>query len=258
MTDFWVCASCRSLNRGRSKTCYSCHAPYAPYDPAAGPPTAPAATGSAVGPTAGTAQASFPPPPVPIPTAPPAGADDAGLGVAGGLIGGAIGAVLSTALWYGVVTTTHIQAGIVAIGVGWIVGQAVVLAAGRASISLVPVSVAWTLLALVVSQYLIAVEFINELLDANQFGIHLPILAGPADVLGTVWNWIQYDPLTLVFWAIALFESVAIPWRRTMRGPTTRWPGLPGSSRPAQASGTSAATQAPVAPQSPATPGSSS
>jgi hypothetical protein len=229
MTDFWVCANCRSLNRGRAKACYSCRAPYAPYDaaagggPAAGPAPAVATAGTALGSTSQPA-------PAPIPTGPAAPAGDAGLGILGGVIGGATGAVLSTGVWYGVVTATHIQAGIVAIAVGWIVGQAVVLAAGRAAVSLVPVSVAWTLVALVVAQYLIAVQFINELLDANGVAVHLPILAGPADVLDTVWNWLQYDPLTLLFWGIALFEAVVIPWRRTMRRPTTRWPGMPGAA----------------------------
>jgi hypothetical protein len=236
MTDFWVCANCRSLNRGRAKACYSCRAPYAPYDPAApgGSATGTATGGAPSAASAATAGAALgstlPHGPVPIPTGPAVAPDDAGLGILGGVIGGAIGAVLSTALWYGVVTASHIQAGIVAIAVGWIIGQAVVLAAGRASISLVPVSVAWTVVALVLAQYLIAVQVINELLDANQVAVHLPILAAPSDVLDTVWNWLQYDPLTLVFWGIALFEAVVIPWRRTMRRPTTRWPGLPGAA----------------------------
>lgn len=239
MTDFWVCANCRSLNRGRAKACYSCRAPYAPYDAASGtaptsgvvgPATGAPAAAAAVTIAAGSGPATLLPAAPPVANEPAGPADDAGLGILGGVIGGAIGAVLSTGLWYGVVTATHIQAGIVAIAVGWIIGQAVVLAAGRATISLVPVSVAWTLVALVVAQYLIAVRFINELLDANQVGVHLPILAAPTDVLDTVWNWIQYDPLTLLFWGIALFEAVVIPWRRTMRRPTSRWPGLPGAA----------------------------
>jgi hypothetical protein len=224
MTDFWVCASCRSLNRGRAKACYSCRAPYAPYDAAAGAATGGAATAAGATTTATATRAdpasTFPAGQTPIPVRAGGPADDAGLGIIGGVIGGAIGAVLSTALWYGVVTATHIQAGIVAIAVGWIVGQAVVLAAGRATISLVPVSVAWTLAALLVAQYLIAVRIINELLDANQVGVHLPILAAPSDALDTLWNWLQYDPLTLLFWGIALFEAVVIPWRRKMRRPT--------------------------------------
>jgi hypothetical protein len=245
MTDFWVCAHCRSLNRGRSKACYGCRAPYAPYDPATGPSAAPisaptpaTSVGSGAAPggaflagasTASTADAMFGPPPTPIPTAPP---ESDGLGVLGGFVGGATGAVIATAVWYGVVTATHIQAGIVAIAVGWIVGQAVVLGAGRASVTLVPVSVVLTLLALVVSQYLITIQFVNEVLDADGAGIHLPIVTSPAEALGWVGDWLQYDPKTILFWGIALFESVVIPWRRSMRTPTTRWPGMPGS-RPA-------------------------
>lgn len=245
MTDFWVCAHCRSLNRGRSKTCYSCRAPYAPYDPATGslaaPISVPAPAGSvgsdlgsgaapggaflAGASTASTGDAMFGPALTPIPTAPP---EPAGLGVLGGFVGGATGAVIATAVWYAVVTATHIQAGIVAIAVGWIVGQAVVLGAGRASVTLVPVSVVLTLLALVVSQYLITIQFVNEVLDADGAGIHLPIVTSPIEALGWVGDWLQYDPKTILFWGIALFEAVVIPWRRSMRT-TTRWPGMPGS-----------------------------
>jgi hypothetical protein len=175
------------------------------------------------------AAGAFPSPPTAIPTTPAAGTSQ-GLGMAGGVIGGATGAILATVLWYAVVTATHIQSGIVAVAVGWIIGQAVVLGAGRATISLVPVSVALTLVALVVSQYLITVQFINNILVDSQAGYQIPFLASPIDALSIVGDWIQYDPLTLLFWAIALFEAVVIPWRRATRPSTPRWGGRPGAA----------------------------
>jgi len=167
-----------------------------------------------------------PPGSAPIAAAPSTTADNAP-GILGGLIGGLIGAVAATVVWYGIVTTTHIQAGIVAIAVGWIVGQAVVLAAGRASLALVAISLGFTLAALAVSQYLITVRLINDILVEEAIGIQLPILVAPADALGLLVDWFEHDPLTLLFWAIALFEAVVIPWRRAMGRPVRAWPAMP-------------------------------
>src|SRR5205085_11063210 len=135
----------------------------------------------------------------------------AGLAVRAGFVGAATGAVIATAVWYAVVTATHIQAGIVAIAVGWIVGQAVVLGAGRASVTLVPVSVVLTLLALVVSQYLITIQFVNEVLDADVAGIHLPIVISSIEALGCVGDWLQVEPQTMLVGGIVLLVAVVIP-----------------------------------------------
>jgi hypothetical protein len=164
------------------------------------------------------------------PTGPAAApADDSGLGLPGAIVGGAVGAIVSAALWYLVVTATHVQAGIVAIAVGWIVGQAVVLASGRRSLDLVAVSVTWTALALVAAQYLIAIRLLNDLLVQAGADFQLPLFVSPGATVDVVVAWLQDDPLTLVFWAIALFEAVVIPWRRAMRTTPSRWSGPIGS-----------------------------
>jgi hypothetical protein len=229
VTDFWVCGQCRSLNRGRTKACYACRAPYAPYDPdGSGVPERPAVAAAPTAPAATTIAGGFPPEPSaspePMPTPPPGA--DASLGLAGGLIGGATGAIVATALWYGVVTATHLQAGIVAIAVGWIVGQGVVLGAGRPSLSLVGVSVAFTVLALAVSQTLITVQIMNELSVEIGGGVLEPLFSSPGRSLELLRNWFEFDPLTILFWAIALFEAVVIPWRRTMSGAVRTWPSI--------------------------------
>jgi hypothetical protein len=247
VNDYWVCPSCRSLNRGRAKECYSCHAPYAPFDASA------AGSAPVAGSPSGMEPAPAAPPVAALASAAPggmflAGADAAvassppqpgfaagvdagdGLGVLGGIVGGAIGAIVSAAVWYLVVTASHIQAGIVAIAVGWIVGQAVVLAAGRRSMALVVVSVVWTFLALVVAQYLIAIRLVNEALTEVGAGFQVPLFVSPGAFVDVLVTWLQDDPLTLVFWAIALFEAVVIPWRRLMRATATRWPGTVGKT----------------------------
>jgi hypothetical protein len=162
----------------------------------------------------------------------PAPAEPATMGdVAGGVIGGAIGAVLATALWYGVVTVTHWQIGFVAVAVGFVVAQGVVFGAGRhPSILLVPVSVAFTLIALLVSEYFIARFLLNEGLAEFLSLIGTPELEGidltyaelqaeiqamsPIDIVRSS---LESDPLTLLFWAIAGWEAFIIPMRAATR-----------------------------------------
>jgi hypothetical protein len=162
----------------------------------------------------------------------PAPAEPATMGdVAGGVIGGAIGAVLATALWYGVVTVTHWQIGFVAVAVGFVVAQGVVFGAGRhPSILLVPVSVAFTLVALLVSEYFIARFLLNEGLAEFLSLIGTPELEGidlsyaelqaeiqamsPVDIVRSS---LESDPLTLLFWAIAGWEAFIIPMRAATR-----------------------------------------
>ena len=162
----------------------------------------------------------------------PAPAEPATMGdLAGGIIGGAIGAVLATAIWYGVVTVTHWQIGFVAVAVGFVVAQGVVFGAGRhPSILLVPVSLAFTFVALVVSEYFIARFLINEGLaeiqsllgTAGYEGMEMDYAAflawfqsaTPVDV---VRDSLESDPLTLLFWAIAGWEAFVIPMRAATR-----------------------------------------
>ena len=162
----------------------------------------------------------------------PAPAEPATMGdLAGGIIGGAIGAVLATALWYGVVTVTHWQIGWVAVAVGFVVAQGVVLGAGRhPSIMLVPVSLVFTLAPLVVSEYFIARFLINEglvefqaLMGTTEFdGLEMDYAAflawfRTATPIDIVRSSIEGDPLTLVFWAIAGWEAFIIPMRAATR-----------------------------------------
>lgn len=127
----------------------------------------------------------------------------------GGIVGALVGAVAATVLWYGVVALSGWQVGLVAIVVGFIVGTATVFGAGgRGSIPLVAVSAVATLVALVVSEYLIVYHFMTQAIGAD--GIEL---IQPVDFVVTVAaESVQADPLTLLFWAIALFQAVAIPF----------------------------------------------
>jgi hypothetical protein len=240
----WVCGRCKSINRERAATCYSCGGirgaiqlapsgavatpasamgtravPAAP-EAATASPDAALATGTAGAPFATATLASGIP--VAEVTAPPPPAEPATLGdIAGGVIGGAIGTVLATALWYGVVAITNWQVGIVAVAVGFVVGQGVVFGAGRhPSIALVPISVAFTLVSLVVSEYLIARHFLGIAAAeiSAEFGVSIAEVeaefASPIDLLRFS---LESEPITLLFWAIAGWEAFIIPMRAATR-----------------------------------------
>ena len=238
----WVCGRCKSINRERAATCYSCGGirgaiQLEPSGAVATPASAmgmravPAAQEAAAAPLAAAPVATATLAsgiPVAEVTAPPQPAEPATMGdIAGGIIGGAIGAVLATALWYGVVVITNFQVGIVAIAVGFVVAQGVVFGAGRhPSIALVPISVAFTLVALVVSEYLIANHFYGVAIAeiAAEMGLSIEEVAGVAGQVGLPTNPIELirfslesEPITLLFWAIAGWEAFIIPMRAATR-----------------------------------------
>ncbi len=133
----------------------------------------------------------------------------AGLGAA------AIGALV----WYGVVAITNYQVGIIAAGIGWLVGIAVVFGSGRKrGPALQAISVIITLMALVVSQYLIMRHFAVEYLTEQEPGFPgLPLLLPVGLMFELVVEGLKSDLLTIVFWGIALLAAVATPARRRLR-----------------------------------------
>ncbi|HSL75584.1 MAG TPA: hypothetical protein VK867_01475 [Candidatus Limnocylindrales bacterium] len=218
----WVCGNCKSINRGSAGSCYSCggsRATVAAPDPTLvqpshigdGPGFAALST-AGVGASAAVASAPAMVPgfgdAVAVPAAPPA--QPASMSdVLGGVLAGVVAAILATAIWYGVVAATHFQVGIVAIAVGFIVGQGVVFGARRhTSIVLVAVSVVLTLIALAVSEYLIVAHFVSQ-----ELGFAVDLVQPPDVFFGVISDSLGADPLTLVFWAIALFQAFVIPWR---------------------------------------------
>ncbi|HSK53047.1 MAG TPA: hypothetical protein VLA44_09845 [Clostridia bacterium] len=225
MSD-WVCGRCKSINRERAATCYSCGgmrgAVQLPAGAAGGVGAAPPAQAGS-GPVAAAAAAGFgadqpgmlPVAEVTMPESKPV--LPAGPGnLVGGFLGGAVGAALATALWYGVVVATNWQIGLVAIAVGFVVGQGVVLgAANRASIMLIPISLGLTLVALVASEYLIATHFLGQ--AATEFGVPLEVAEAMFPPVERVRASLEGEPITLLFWAIAGYEAFVIPLRAATR-----------------------------------------
>lgn len=249
----WVCGNCKSINRAAAGTCYSCggdravvtvdgppnlaaEAASSFVDPAQAAGSAGFAALNLQGATAGAATADaaatagIPATASAGPIAAPAtggllgaltgGGPSAGPAssthLATGLVAGLVAAVVASAIWYAVVVVTGYQVGLVAIAVGFLVGQAVVLGAGRhGSIVLVAGSVVLTLLALAASEYLIVVHFIG--LEFAADGLAIEVLQPIDFMIEVVAESVQADPLTLLFWAIALFQAFAIPARLLRR-----------------------------------------
>lgn len=225
----WVCGNCKSINRGSANSCYSCGASREIVavsesrplgaQPFGAQPLGAQAIGAADGQpgiltavslprfaVAGT-QGDQPPR--------PAASND----ILRGFLAGIVAAVLATGLWYAVVVVSHYQLGIVAIVVGFLVGQAVVFGSGRrGSVVLVGISVVLTLLALVISEYLIVANFVSQQLAPGET---IELMRPPSFVVDVVVESVKAEPLTLAFWAIALFQAFTIPARRLARSGRT-------------------------------------
>jgi hypothetical protein len=133
------------------------------------------------------------------------------------VLAGLAAAVVGTLVWYGVVIITKYQAGFIAVGVGWLIAMGVVFGSGRKrGPVLQAISVAITLAALVVSEYLIVRHFAVELL-AEEGITGLPLFL-PLDLMvDLVVTSIGENLISLVFWAIALWAAFSTPARRRLR-----------------------------------------
>jgi hypothetical protein len=133
------------------------------------------------------------------------------------LLAGLGAALISGLVWYAAVAITNWQLGILAVGVGWLVAQAVMLGAGRKrGSSLQVISVAITLVTMILSEYFIVRHFVVEALTEEgytDFVLFLPLV----DMVELVVEGLKADPLTLVFWAIAAYEAFILPRQRRLR-----------------------------------------
>lgn len=129
----------------------------------------------------------------------------------GALVLGVGAAALSALLWYVMVILTNYQLGIVAIAVGWVVAHGVIRGSGsKRGPCLQTLSVACTVMAMALSEYLIVHHFTAQALLRQGYP-NLPLLLPPQTMAALVVEGLKVDPLTLLFWGIAFWEAFRLP-----------------------------------------------
>lgn len=129
--------------------------------------------------------------------------------VAGALLWGALAAFVGSAAWYGIASVTDGEFGVLAIGIGWLVGKAVVRGSGDKRGSLLQaVAAALTVLAILGGKYLILNHAVRNAGIAGFSGWLTPgqffaIYARATEAGNTV-----YD---LIFIVIAIAAAYALP-----------------------------------------------
>jgi hypothetical protein len=136
-------------------------------------------------------------------------ADHGNVGLA--LVGGIAGAFVAGLVWWGIVATTRTQVTMVAIGVGWVVAQAVLICCQqRNRLPLQAIAGTFTLVSLAVSEYFIQrTLFIKEYGDRLD-GTSVPLWQGVENARLTVEEVLKDDPLTGLFWLAAVVAAVVV------------------------------------------------
>jgi len=127
-----------------------------------------------------------------------------------GLVAGAVGA----AVWFAIVVVTNFQIGLLAVIIGALVGTGVLIGSGRKrNMRLQLLSVALTLAAMAAAEYFIVRHFVVEYLveEGRASAADVPLFFP----LELAWDFvlaaIEDDPLTLVFWGIAVWTAFRVP-----------------------------------------------
>jgi hypothetical protein len=130
--------------------------------------------------------------------------------VARGLALGAGAAVVAAAIWTLIVVITDYQVGIAAIGVAFLVATAIRYGAGgSSSIGLRVGSVGLTVLSMGFAEFLIVRHFVKQALAAEGLNVSIPLLIAPWEMVMVVGESLAEYPVTLLFWALAVFFA----WR---------------------------------------------
>jgi hypothetical protein len=130
-----------------------------------------------------------------------------------GLAGAAAGAVV----WYLIVRLTGWQIGFAALLIGWLTGKAVVFGAGRKrGVPLQIISIVLTLIAMLASEYSIINYFLNEggYLGNLPLGLFFKVYGSYIFSLQGI--------LTILFYALAIWQAAAIPAPRKLKGEMVR------------------------------------
>lgn len=140
----------------------------------------------------------------------------------GALFLGLGAAVASCLVWYAIVVLTNCEVGIIAIAVGWLIGQAIVVGAGRKrGVPLQVLGVLIAVIAMAFAECLIVRHFLVEAMAEEGQQVEIPYLLPLGETLTLIGAGLRSNPLTLLFWAIAVWEALAVPVEPRLRRATT-------------------------------------
>lgn len=129
--------------------------------------------------------------------------------VALAVLAGVVVAIVAGLIWYQVVARTGMQIGYLAIGVGLLIGAGMRFAAGGVGARSLQVAAAViTLVTMFAAEYFVARWFIGEYFVSQGDSTPLRLFIAPADMFSVATESVRADPLTLLFWLIALGAAV--------------------------------------------------
>lgn len=124
--------------------------------------------------------------------------------VLAGIVAGAVAA----AVWYLIVGFSGFQIGFLAVGVGFVIAFVMRAAAGGVGGPRLQVAaVVLTLLSMFVAQFYIARKLLGDYFVSQGETGPLRLFVAPTDMFAVVADFLREDPLTLLFWAIALYTA---------------------------------------------------
>jgi len=136
--------------------------------------------------------------------------------VLGAVLLGSGAAFISMLIWYVTVVLTRWQIGIMAVAVGFLIGKAVVIGAGyKKGRKFQFIGFALTLISMFISEYMIERYYMSEVITEIA-GLNLPLPLLVASFIPMTFRSLIDDPLTLLFWGIALWEAFKIPEDRSI------------------------------------------
>lgn len=128
------------------------------------------------------------------------------------ILAGIVAAAAAAAVWYLIVGFSGYQIGFLAVGIGFVIAFVMRRAAGGVGgIRLQISAVVLTLVSMFAAEFFIARKFLGEYFVSQGNNEPLRLLLAPADMFDVVADVLKQDPLTLLFWAIALYTA----WRGT-------------------------------------------
>jgi len=127
------------------------------------------------------------------------------------LLGAVLGGVAGALVWWGFTVLTKIGLGLIAVGIGFLVGHGAARGAGgKRSVGLQALSVAVGAVAFLVAAYLVNMTFINQALAQQGRPVRVPF---PPASLGMFFHVLaaNFGVMKLVFLAIVVYEAWIIP-----------------------------------------------